>query len=160
MSAIDLAITIAGTAVVLAPIDPQALRDTEPTPAATPTLPACTALLLAHADSTLAARVRAALGMPGRQMREDEGETARRVSMWSQYELNALYERVDGTVTTRTVQRSTHGGESTWEATEITVSVDLPGVGAVEIFTDWDEATGGRDLPLMQAIPDATLIPA
>ncbi|MET9150047.1 hypothetical protein ABZX82_02010 [Streptomyces griseoflavus] len=151
------AIVAAGTAVVLAPIDPQALRDSESAPALTQT---CTAILLAHAKLTLADRVRAALGMPGRRMIEAEGETARRVSMWSQHELNAVYERVGGTVTTRTVQRSTHDGESTWDAIEITVTVDLPGIGTVEIFTDWDEETGGRDLPLMQAIPGTDLIAA
>ncbi|WP_042174642.1 hypothetical protein [Streptomyces sp. NBRC 110035] len=159
------AIITASTALVLAPITPAAAHHLtasipEPTPALTPQPPTPTAILLAHAQLTLAAQVRTALGMPGRHMREDEGETARRVSLWSQHELNALYERVGGTVTTRTVQRSTHGGESTWEALEITLTVDLPGIGTVEIFTDWDEETGGYDLPVMQATPDATLIPA
>lgn len=147
------AIVAAGTAVVLAPIDPKHLHDSEPEPAPAqqPLTPA--ALLLAHAEAELAAKVRTALGMPGRQMRKDEGETARRVGVWSQYELNAIYKRVGGTITTRTVQRSTHGGETTWNATEITVTVDLPDIGTVEIVTDWDEDTGGRDeLPLMQAI--------
>jgi len=150
------AIVTAGTAVVLAPIGPQLLRGDEPEPAPL----TFTALLLAHAKAELAAKVRAALGMPGRQMREDEGETARRVGLWSQYELNTVYEQVGGTVTTRTVQRSTYGDESTWEVTEITVTVDLPGVGTVEVFTDWFEEYGGRDLPLMQAVPGAALIPA
>ena len=150
--AVQAAIVAAGTAVVLAPIDPQALRGNKPEPAPPPQPLTAAAILLTHAQLTLAARVRTALGMPGRRMREDEGETARRVGMWSQYELSDLYERVGGTVTTRTVQRSTYGGESTWQATEITVTVDFPNLGAVEIFTDWDEESGGHDLPLMQAI--------
>ncbi|MGW9401458.1 hypothetical protein [Streptomyces sp. NPDC055642] len=155
---VQAAIVAAGTAVVLAPIDLQALRGSEAAP--TPQTPTAGAILLAHDELTLADRVRTALGMPGRQMREDEGETARRVSMWSQYELNAVYERVGGTVTTRPVQRTTHGGDTTWQATEITVTVDLPDIGTVEIITDRDEDTGGHDLPLMQTIPDATLIAA
>lgn len=110
----------------------------------------------ARAEAELSAKVRAALGLPGYPSAEHEGETARRVGMWSQHELNAVYERVGGTVTTRTVQRT--GSTTTWEATEITVTVDLPGIGRVEVFTDWDEESGGRDLPLMQAIPDATLL--
>jgi hypothetical protein len=110
----------------------------------------------ARAEAELGARVRAALGLPGYPAAEGDGETARRVSMWSQDELNAVYERVGGTVTARTVKRT--GSCSTWEATEITVTVDLPGIGRVEAFTDWDEESGGRDLPLMRAIPDATLI--
>lgn len=151
-NATSAAIVVAGTAIVLAPINPQPIHDDEPKPAPAqqPLTPA--AILLAHAETELAAKVRAALGMPGRRMRDDEGETARHVSVWSQYELNDLFERVGGTVTTRTVQRSTYGGETTWQATEVTVTVALPGIGNVEIFTDWDETSGGRDLPLMQAI--------
>jgi len=84
----------------------------------------------------------------------------RPATVWCQHELNAVYERAGGTVTTRTVQRTTHGGESTWDATEITVTVDLPGIGPVEAFTDWYEEYGGHDLPLMQAIPNAHLIAA
>jgi hypothetical protein len=159
LTSIELAtVVVAGTAVVLAPVDPSPLRGDKPEPAPAPNTPAFAALLIAHAEAELSAKVRTALGMPGRHMIEEEGETARRVGMWSQHELNAVYERVGGTVTTRTVQRSTHGGESTWDATEITVTVDLPGIGTIEIVTDWDEEYGGRDLPLMRAIPDATLI--
>ncbi len=111
----------------------------------------------ARTEAELSAKVRIALGLPGhgKPIRE-AGETAVRVCMWDQVELNAVYERVGGTVTTRTVQRT--GSTTTWAATEITVTVDLPGIGTVEAFTDWDEETGGRDLPLMQAIPNATLI--
>ncbi|MFE0353556.1 hypothetical protein ACFW2I_08690 [Streptomyces nigra] len=113
----------------------------------------------ARAEAELSAKVRKALGLPshGQPIRE-AGETAVRVCMWDQVELNTVYERVGGTVTTRTVQRT--GSCSTWAATEITVAVDLPGVGRVEVFTDWYEECGGRDLPLMQAIPDAKLIAA
>ena len=57
-------------------------------------------------------------------------------------------------------KRQTYGSESTWEATEITLTVDLPGIGTVEVFTDWYEEYGGRDLPLMQAIAGADLIAA
>lgn len=105
----------------------------------------------------LAAKVREALGLPGYGAPiEEAGETARRVSMWSQDELNAVYERVGGTVTARTVQRTCSTG-LTWSVTEITVTVDLPGIGTVEAFTDWCEEYGGRDLPVMRAIPDAAL---
>lgn len=114
----------------------------------------------ARAEAVLSAKVRTALGLPGYPAAEGDGETARRVGMWSQYELNALYERVGGTVTTRTVQRYACGSRSTWAATEITVTVELPGVGTVEVFTDWYEEYGGRELPLMRAIPDAELISA
>ncbi|MFF3511544.1 hypothetical protein [Streptomyces sp. NPDC002573] len=113
----------------------------------------------ARAEADLSAKVRTALGLPGYPPAEGDGETARRVGMWSQYELSAVFERVGGTVTTRTVQRLASTG-STWEATEITVTVDLPGIGTVEVFTDWDEESGGRDLPLIQAIPDVELIAA
>jgi hypothetical protein len=105
----------------------------------------------ARADAELSAKVRTALGLPGhgKPIRE-AGETAVRVCMWDQVELSAVYERVGGTVTSRTVQRT--GSCSTWSATEITVTVELPGVGVVEVFTDWDEETGGDDIPLAHAL--------
>lgn len=87
------------------------------------------------------------------------GETATCLTMWSQHELNTVYERVGGTVTTRTVERTCSTG-STWKAIEITLTVDVPGVGPVAVSTDWDEESGGSDLPLVRAIPDATLIAA
>ena len=148
MTSIELAaIAVAGTAVVLAPIDPQAVADLNtPAPPSTwePTF-----------DEALTRRVCTALGLRYGKPRPEEGETETRLTVWCQHELNAVYERAGGTVTTRTVQRTTHGGESTWDATEITVTVDLPGIGTVEIVTDWDEEDGGHDLPLMQAMPPA-----
>ncbi|MEU1078197.1 hypothetical protein ABZ404_37035 [Streptomyces sp. NPDC005878] len=87
------------------------------------------------------------------------GETDTHRTVWSQYELNTVYERVGGTVTTRTVERSASDG-SAWQATEITLTIQVPGVGPVTVSTDWDEESGGRDLPLMQAIPSADLIAA
>lgn len=169
MSTIELAaIVVAGTVLVAAPIDPRALRNPcrrhPDVPSADGKCRACTQeeadrIRAEHVrgEAELSAKVRKALGMPGYPAPCGD-ETARRVCMWSQYELNAVYERVGGAVTSRTVRRSTHGGESTWDATEITVTVDLPDVGRVEVVTDWYEEYGGRDLPLMQAIPDAELI--
>lgn len=130
------------------------------------TCPGCTQELFnieqanrARAEANLATKVRDALGLHGYgQPVTESGETARRVCMWDQDELNTVYERVGGTVTTRTVQRT--GSTTTWEATEITVTVNLPDVGTVEVFTDWEEESGGRDLPLMQAIASPELIAA
>ena len=67
------------------------------------------------------------------------GETATHLTVWSQMELNDLFERVGGTVTTRQVERSTFGGESTWTGTEITLTVQVPGVGPVEVVTDIED---------------------
>lgn len=106
----------------------------------------------ARAEADLTARVRTALGFPSHgQPAREAGETPTRLCLWDQIELNTLYQRVGGTVTTRTAQRSTSDGDSTWTATEITVTVDLPGIGPVEIVTDWFEEAGGHDLPLMRA---------
>ncbi|MEF9521301.1 hypothetical protein [Streptomyces sp. RB13] len=143
------AATAIGTAIVLTPIDPQAIADlNEPTPPSTwePTF-----------DEALTRRVCTALGLSYSKPRAEEGETETRLLVWSQDELNDVYERVGGTVTSRTVQRSPQGC-STWNATEITVTVDLPEIGIVTVFTDWEESYGGRDLPVMQQIPDADLI--
>lgn len=101
----------------------------------------------------LAAKVREALGFHyGWKPSPHLGETATHITMWTQRELNDVYERVGGTVTTRQVERSACDGDATWAAIEITLTVDLPDVGRVEIVTDWDEDTGGHDLPVMRAI--------
>ncbi|MEU1088941.1 hypothetical protein ABZ401_19260 [Streptomyces sp. NPDC005892] len=100
------------------------------------------------ATATLAAKVRHALGW--RDTRILDGETATSLSFWSQHELNAVYERVGGVVTSRTVHRA-YDGEATVD-TEITVTITLPGVGTVQLTTDWDEDSGGHDLPVMRAI--------
>ncbi|MEU0991288.1 hypothetical protein [Streptomyces sp. NPDC005953] len=108
----------------------------------------------------LAATVNKALGFSDRSMPQPFlGETATHITMWSQHELNTVYERVGGTVTARTVERTCSTG-STWQATEITLTVYVDGVGPATVSTDWDEESGGRDLPLMRAIPNAELINA
>ncbi|MDX5569800.1 hypothetical protein PYK79_49930 [Streptomyces sp. ID05-04B] len=112
----------------------------------------------ARAEANRVAAVGKALGFSDRFAPQPFlGETATSLTMWSQHELNTVYERVGGTLTTRTVQRTSSTG-STWQATEITLTVQVPGVGPVTVSTDWDEESGGRDLPLMKAIPDAVLI--
>ena len=112
-------------------------------------------------ERELVAKVGQALGFhPRWKPNTHLGETATHIKMWTQHELNTVYERVGGTVTTRTVQRSTSDGSATWTATEITLTVELPGIGYVELVTDWDEETGGRDLPVMSGVTDADLIAA
>lgn len=129
------AIVTASTALVLAPIDPQPIRDalTTPKPAPTPE-PAF--------DQALIARVRTALGLSAGQPRREIGETETRLCLWSQLELNDLYERTGGTVT--------ETGQ------EITLTIDVPGIGTVTAVTEWcDDLAkyGARDtLPLMRAL--------
>lgn len=151
MDTFELATTVvAGTALVLAPIDPQPIRDLNtPVPAST---------WVVTFDEQMARRVQTALGFrhdwkPNTHL----GETLTSLTAWTQRELNDLYERVGGTVTVRPVVR-TLPSCGTWPATEITLTIHVPGIGDVQIVTDWDEETGGRDLPLMQQIPDAELI--
>lgn len=170
MSTIELAaIVAAGTTLVAAPINPRPLRDTcRRHPGATVSLaecPGCVQELHAieqanrtRAEAERVATVNKALGFSDRSMPQPFlGETATSLTMWSQHELNTLYERVGGKVATRIVERTCSTG-STWQATEITLTVEVPGIGPVTVSTDWDEESGGRDLPLMQAIPNATLI--
>ncbi|MFJ9128917.1 hypothetical protein ACIRJS_32930 [Streptomyces sp. NPDC102340] len=105
------------------------------------------------------ALVARALGFrPGWTPNEHLGETLHFITAWTQHELNTIYVRTGGTVTTRLVSRSTSDGSSTWPATEITLTVPVPNIGDVQIVTDWDEPSGGRDLPIMRAIPNAELI--
>jgi hypothetical protein len=114
---------------------------------------------LAAPERELAAKVGQALGFrSGWKPNAHLGDTATHITMWTQAELNAVYQRVGGTVTTRTVQRT--ACDAVWDATEITLTVHVPGAGYVELVTDWDEPTGGRDLPVMRQIADAELIAA
>ncbi|NUS83675.1 MAG: hypothetical protein HOY75_13245 [Streptomyces sp.] len=132
----------------------------------TQTLPAAAHHAIARIESALAApdreqiaRVGQALGLRiGWKPNAHLGDTATRITMWTQHELNDVFERVGGTVTTRTVQRASSDGESTWDATEITLTTEVPGVGYVEVVTDWDEESGGRDLAVMQSVADVDLI--
>jgi hypothetical protein len=112
-------------------------------------------LALTTPDASVVEKVRTALGFP-RGWRPDAhlGETATYLTMWSQHELNALFERVGGRVSARQVERSTHDGQSTWTATEITLTVDVPDVGPVEVVTDIeDEPEHGyrTDIPVVAA---------
>jgi hypothetical protein len=104
-------------------------------------------------ESAVVARVGAALGFR-RGWKPDPyfDETATHLTVWSQYELNDLYLRVGGTVTTRRAERRSCDGDATWTATEITLTVDVDGVGPVEIVTDIedDPEHGYRtDLPVV-----------
>ncbi|OQQ13003.1 hypothetical protein B0675_40000 [Streptomyces sp. M41(2017)] len=109
---------------------------------------------LAAPQRELAAKVGKALGFRGSyQPREDLGETATRHIVWSQVELNAIFERVGGTVTARHVERSTSDGSSTWMAIELILTVNVQGVGPVQVTTDLEEesAVYPTDLPVVRA---------
>lgn len=112
-------------------------------------------LALTVPDPAVVEKVRAALGFPrGWQPDAYLGETATYLTVWSQMELNALFERVGGAVTARQVERSLHDGDSTWTATEITLTVQVDGVGGVEVVTDIedDPEHGYRtDVPVVAA---------
>lgn len=99
-------------------------------------------------EAELAAQVRRTLGFPSRYIAD--GDTATHITLWTQLELNDLYERVGGSVTSRTVQR-TYDNQTMTEV-EITVTVTLSGVATVQLVTDWYEEAGGHDLPLMRDI--------
>ncbi|AVH59972.1 MULTISPECIES: hypothetical protein [Streptomyces] len=91
-------------------------------------------------DPAVVEKVRVALGYrAGWKPNRHLGEIATRLTVWSQVELNEIFERVGGTVTTREVERSTSDGSSTWMATEITLTVVVPGVGPVEVVTDIED---------------------
>jgi hypothetical protein len=110
-------------------------------------------LALTTPDAATIEKVRAALGFDhGWKPNAHLGETATYLTAWSQMELNDLFERVGGTVATRQVERSTSDGSATWTATEITLTVQVPGVGSVEVVTDIedDPETGYRtDVPVV-----------
>lgn len=121
-------------------------------PAAVPALHRLEAALIAP-DPAVVAKVNAVLGFrTNPSPRAYLGETATYMLVWSQMELNDLFERVGGTVTSRQVERSASDGSATWTATELTLTVQVPGVGPVEIVTDIedDPETGFRtDIPVV-----------
>ncbi|GHC39767.1 hypothetical protein GCM10010348_78890 [Streptomyces anthocyanicus] len=97
-------------------------------------------LALTTPDAATVEKVRVALGYPaGWKPNRHLGETATYLTVWSQMELNDLFEQVGGTVTTRQVERSTSDGSSSWTATEIALTLKVPDVGPVEIVTDIED---------------------
>ncbi|WP_185932508.1 hypothetical protein [Streptomyces sp. WAC 01325] len=117
----------------------------------------CAAASSTTSDNTLA-NVRSALGLsPYWTPRAEFDETQTRASVWSQLELNDVYERIGGTVTSRQVERTDSDGIP-WTATEITLTTDVPGVGTVETFTDLYDGPaeyGYRDdLPVLLALAE------
>jgi hypothetical protein len=110
-------------------------------------------LALTTPDAATVAKVGHAFGFrAGWKPNPHLGETATYLTVWSQHELNDLYLRVGGTVTLRQVERSTSDEMLWWTATEITLTVEVPGVGPVEIVTDVedDPEHGYRtDLPVV-----------
>jgi hypothetical protein len=114
---------------------------------------------LAAPQRELAAKVGAALGFRGGcEPRAELGESATRHIVWSQVELNDVFERVGGTVTARRVERRTSDSSSTWTATELTLTVNLPDIGAVQVSTDLEEESEvyPTDLPVVRAARTVT----
>ena len=90
-------------------------------------------------DAETVAKVNAALGFrPNRMPNAHLGETATYLTVWSQMDLDDIFRRVGGTVTIRQVERSASDG-TTWTADEITLTVDVPDVGYVEVVTDIED---------------------
>jgi hypothetical protein len=106
------------------------------------------------ATTTLAAKVRTALGLPHFPApRPEYDETDARVLVWSIRELEDVYARTGGTVTAREREYTLYG-DITYPAIEVTVTVDLEGLGPVQVFTDWEPAAEvhGLGLSVVQAI--------
>ncbi|MFF7901200.1 hypothetical protein ACIO02_34075 [Streptomyces sp. NPDC087568] len=146
------AATVIGTLAVLAPIPPRTIRGLYPTAGPLKATPAP----VPASDGAQVAAVSSFLGLPHWRPRPEVGETETRVLMWSQLELNALYERIGGTVTSRQVEHTTSDGRP-WTEEEITVTVDVPGVGLVQAVTGWCDTLakhGPRNtLALTRALP-------
>lgn len=139
-----------------------AVRPTSPLPAAAVQAMHRIEHALAAPERELAAKVGKALGLyNGWRPRTDLGETVTDFSVWSQVELNTLFERVGGTVTTGRVERHTTGCNP-WMATELRLTVDVPGVGPVQIWTELDDESEAyplypTDLPVIHAARAVTV---
>lgn len=129
-------------------------RPTSPLPAAAVQAMFRIEHALAAPQRELAAKVGEVFGFrSGWKPRPELGETATRLTAWSQVELNAIFERVGGTATSREVQRSTSDGSSTWMAIELILTVNLPDIGPVQVSTDLEEesAVYPTNLPVVEA---------
>ncbi|MFH9248211.1 hypothetical protein ACH4LK_22620 [Streptomyces lydicus] len=106
-----------------------------------------------RAEAAHRARLRTVLGLRHLPTpRPELGETDARRCVWDIRELDALYARLGGTVTTRQVERDYGGG--TFSTTEVTLAVPTPDGGTVEVFTDWEPAAEADtlDLPVIRAL--------
>lgn len=106
---------------------------------------------------SLNAHLRNALGLRHLHApRPELGETSTRLCVWSVRELDAIHGHASGTVTARQVERTITDG-SPYTVIEVTVTVDVPNVGPVEVFTDWEPAAElyGLALPVIRALSGA-----
>lgn len=113
---------------------------------------------LASVAPSLNAHVHGALGF--RHIltpRPELGETNTRICVWSIRELDATHARTGGTVTARQVERTSSDG-SPYTVIEVTVTVAVPNVGPVEVFTDWEPAEEPHvfALPVIRAVAGAS----
>jgi hypothetical protein len=98
--------------------------------------------------------IAAALGLPTTWTPDPaDGETERRAALWSVTELNTAFQRLGGTVTLAEVTRTTNCG-TTYDITEITLTITVPEVGEVQAVTDWNAETEPAAilLPVLRAV--------
>lgn len=93
------------------------------------------------ARTLLGQRARRALGYThGLTIRPEIGETALRVSIWSPRDLQDVYDHVGGgTVTARPVEQTLTDG-TTYASIEIALTIQVPGLGVVTAFAEWNPA--------------------
>lgn len=93
----------------------------------------------ARKAAALADKVRKALGRYiAPNVRPQEGETPTRRMVWSLHEMTDLWNlHADAKLTDRPVVCAFEGGE--YPATEITLTITLPTIGTVEVFTTYTE---------------------
>jgi hypothetical protein len=108
------------------------------------------ATVTSPAEYQLAKDIRAALGLPFRTPNADENAAC--LSVWSIRELQDVYARNGGTVTARPVTRGGLSDGSTYDVTELVLTIDLGGLGTVTVVTDWDpvDEAHGFALPVVQ----------
>lgn len=134
--------------------DPLCPTELHPSAATTATARLERALTAPAPDRKAVAAIRRLLGTPLWEPRPELGETLTRRFLWSQRELNDVYERHGGTVTARPVPQP--GTPSAQPVMEITVTVPVDGTRPVEFVTEWDGdwARDSRpgELPLVRAL--------
>ncbi|MFD7093372.1 hypothetical protein [Streptomyces xanthophaeus] len=102
------------------------------------------------ARTLLGQRARTALGFRATDIASHLGETALHISVWSPRELQDIYDRRGGTITSRIVDEARSDGTFA-ELTRVTLTVRIPTLGTITAACDWDHNDPDEDA--MRQVP-------
>nr|WSX48873.1 hypothetical protein OG409_07885 [Streptomyces sp. NBC_00974] len=111
------------------------------------------------AHTLLGERARRALGLHVTKISTHLGETALHVNVWSPRELQDIYDRRGGTITSRVIEETTSDG-TVVPLTRVTLTVRIPSLGTITASTDWDHNDPDEDAMRQVPVIRGLLAPA